>query len=92
MTGKIILNKAPLLKRIEEMQIDKLGLLAEILNDAVGEAKMLEQVSLENNDEGEAFYFSERAIVATELRDLIVKMNAGFFTIHVNPQKEASHA
>lgn len=92
MTGKIFLNRAPLVKKIEEMPIDKMGMLAEILNDAVSEAKAFERVSLESNDEGEALYFSERAIVAAELRDLIVKMNAGFFTIHINNHRETNHA
>lgn len=89
---KIILNTEPLIDHIRKMPVDKLGLLAEILNDAVGEARFYEVICLEKSEEGDAFYFSERARVARELRDLIVKMNANFLYLIEPQKKELLHA
>lgn len=92
MTQKIILNTKPLCEFVAALPVDSLGILAEVLNDAVGEARMLEQVSLENNDVMEGCYWSERQKISRELRDLIVVTNATFFTLHTNPIKENAHA
>jgi len=92
MTSKIMLNVEPLIAHIRTMPVDNLGILAEIMNDAVGEARLFESICLEKGEETDAFYFHQRAAIARELRDLIVKMNTSFIYLVEPQKKEQLHA